>query len=99
MKQLTGKKTTAALLLTAGFLLLLGLWSCSDGGTSYSGHSYSHGPSYYYRSAWDHDRYYRSRVDHYYDRTRERRTARREAIQQRRATTGRPARPARMRRR
>ena len=97
MKQLTGKKIRTTLLLAGTLLLLLGLWSCSDGGT-YSGHSYSHGPSYYYRSAWDYDRYYRSRVDHYYDRTRERRAVRREAIQQRRSTTGRPARPARLRR-
>jgi len=98
MKRLTEKRTKTVLLLTGSLLLLLGLWSCTDGGTYSSGHTYSHGASYSYRSAWDYDRYYRSRVDHYYDRTRQRRAVRKEVIRQRRSTTGRPARPARLRR-
>lgn len=90
MKNQSGKRATTALLFAGVFLLLLGLGSCSDGGIYSGGHSDAYRPGFY-RSAWDYDRYYRTRIDHYYDRTRQRRAVRRGVIK-RRATSGRPAR-------
>ena len=72
------------ILLPAALLVgVLALWGCGSG--SYHGYSSYHGPAYPHRSAWDYDRYYRRRVNRFYNQNR----GRREAIRQRRSVSGR----------
>jgi hypothetical protein len=86
-------------ILPGAVLLVLLLTLAGCGAYYYGGSYHAYGPSYY-RSSWDYDRYYRDRVDHYYDRASTRRAVRREAVRRgSRSPVSRPRPAARPRRR
>ncbi len=89
--------TKLVLRLSLIFLLSALLSGCGSGYYSGSSRHY-YGGSRYYRSSWDYDDYYRSRVNHYYNRNEVRRAVRREAVR-RGARPVHRTRPVRVRRR